>query len=78
MNINLYTTNWNKTGTNVSIPQYSLNVKVIWSGNDGVMHEGERTALFPNVLLNLPVEYVKEKITDMLVDYAIQELEARE
>ena len=78
MNINLYTTQWAKTGNNVNVPQYSLNVRVIWTGNDGVTHEGERTALFPNVLANLPIDYLKEKMTEMLVNYALQELEARE
>jgi len=77
MNINLYTTNWIKTIRDIKTPQYSLDIKVIWTDSEGITHEGERTALFPNVLLNLPVDYVKEKMTDMLVDYVIQELEAR-
>ena len=77
MNINLYTTQWKKIGANVSVPQYSLTVKVIWTGNDGVTHEGERTALFPNVLANLPAGYLKEKMSEILVEYALQELEAR-
>ena len=77
ININLFTTNWHATGTNVSVPQYSMEVRVLWIDSEGVEHEGTRTVLFPNVLNNLPPAHVKEKIEEMLIDYAIQELEAR-
>ena len=54
-----------KTGLKAEVPQYELTIKVDFDGR-----EVERTVLFPDILFDLPVPYVKERITDMLVDYA--------
>jgi len=78
MNINIFTSKWNKTGKNVSVPQYELSVRVNYTGADSLSKNIERVALFPDCLLDLPLEYVKDRITDMLVDYATIKAGARD
>lgn len=63
--INIYTSGWKKTGRNVSVPQYEMTIRVDVDGREVL-----RTVQFPDCLLDLPVNYVKERITDMLIDYA--------
>ena len=65
MNINIYTSNWKNTGKNISVPQYELTIKVDVDGR-----EVSRVVQFPDILLDLLVDYVKEKITNLLTDYA--------
>ncbi len=72
--VNVYTSNWRKTGANVQVPQYELTVRFQWVDAAGVSHEGERTARFPNVLAQMSAEYVAERMKGMLLDYARQEL----
>jgi hypothetical protein len=77
-NINLFTTNWKATGSSVSVPQYSLTVKVQWTDESGVKREGTHTVLFPNVLNDLPAKYIASAISDMLIEYSVSNLGARE
>lgn len=72
--VNLFTSGWKATGTNVSVPQYELVVRFEWTAHDGTKHTGTRTIRFPNVLSQLPADYVKEKMTQMLIDYARNDL----
>ena len=78
MNINIFTSKWRKTGKNGSFPQYELSVRVNYTGADSLSKNIERVALFPDCLLDLPLEYVKDRITDMLVDYATIKAGARD
>ena len=64
-NINIYTSNWKKTGKSISVPQYEMTILVDRDGQ-----KISRTVQFPDCLLDLPVDYVKERITDLLTDYA--------
>ena len=64
-NINIYTSNWKKTGKNISVPQYEMTILVDMDGQ-----KISRTVQFPDCLNDLPVLYVKERITDLLTDYA--------
>jgi len=72
--VNVYTSNWQATGVNVSVPQYMLTVRFQWIDQAGASHEGTRTVLFPNVLAQLPAVYVAERMTEMLLAYARQAL----
>lgn len=72
--VNVYTSGWKATGTTVSVPQYELVVRFQWVDVTGVSHKGTRTVRFPNVLTQLPASYVAERMKDMLLDYARQEL----
>jgi len=67
--VNVYTSGWKATGTNVSVAQYEMIVRFPWVDRDGVSHEGTRTVKFPNVLAQMPAEYVAERMKDMLLDY---------
>lgn len=69
-NVNIFTSKWKATGRKVSVPQFELGVRVNFTNADKVSRDVDRTVLFPDCLLDLPADYVKERITDMLVDYA--------
>jgi len=68
--VNVYTSGWRATGVNVQVPQYELVVRFEWVDNAGVSHTGKRTVKFPNVLAQMPAEYVAERMKDVLLDYA--------
>lgn len=73
-NVNVFTSTWQATGSNVQVPQYTLTVRFQWIDNSGASHEGTRTVLFPNVLSQLPAKYVADAMQQMLMDYARQVL----
>ena len=66
--VNIITSGWRATGTNVQTPQFELIVQFDWVDNAGVARTGTRTITFPNVLAQLGNEYVKEKITEMILE----------
>jgi hypothetical protein len=67
--VNITTSGWQATGSNVSVPQYTLTVKFDWIDNSGVSHTGTQTATFPNVLAQLPADYVANAMQNMLIDF---------
>ena len=71
-NINIYTSNWKKTGKIMTIPQYEMTILVDRDGR-----EVSRTVQFPDCLFDLPAPYVKERITDLLTDYATIKVSAK-
>ena len=72
--VNVHTSGWKATGTNVSVPQYEMSVLFQWVDAAGVSHEGTRTVRWPNVLANMPTAYVADRMREMLLDYGRQVL----
>ena len=71
-NINIYTSNWKKTGKNVSVPQYEMTILV-----DRDDQKISRVVKFPDCLFDPPVDYVKERITNPPTDYATTKVGAK-
>lgn len=58
------------TGSNVSVPQYTMNVTFAWIDNVGVAHSDTRTVLFPNVLAQIPPARLLELVRDLIMERA--------
>lgn len=65
--INLFTTNWRWTGNNVPTPQARVDVRLEWMGDDGQPHEWKGTLAFPNDLQDVPIAWVKDALTDLMI-----------
>lgn len=72
--VNIFTSNWKKTGVNVSVPQYSVDVTINWINNNGTPATRTVTLKFPNALTNLSADEMKKWITDILLREARQRL----
>lgn len=62
----IFYTNWQETSSNISIPQYSLHIKVQWTDDDGNSHEHEGDYLFPNVLVDMPLKVRRRYAEEMM------------
>ena len=69
MSVNIYTSDWRKTGAKVEVPQFEMKIRVQKGDRDIV-----RTVQFPDILFDLPAEYAKEKMTELLTDYVIKKV----
>jgi len=65
--VNIYTGNWQATGKNISVPQYSVNVTVNWIKEDGTPMTRSETLRFPNFLANVGAADLKEWLTDLMI-----------
>lgn len=62
------------TGSNVSVPQYTVDVTFQWIDNAGVSHQGTRTVLFPNLLAQIAPERLVQVIQDLIMERARAQL----
>lgn len=61
-------TNWNQTGKNVQIPQYSFTLEIWWTDQDGVKrHHGPQEYLYPNDISSMPIEVRRAFAEQMIV-----------
>lgn len=73
-NVNLFVRNWQWTGSNVQTPQATADVELHWTANDGSAQVWSGTVTFPNDLQLVPVAWVKEELTDLIVRAARKRL----
>lgn len=62
--------NISKTGNSVPVPQWTFDVQVIWTDDDGAHQEHSGTYRFPNVLSAAPDGYMRQKFMEMVQDIA--------
>lgn len=72
--VNLFVNNWIKTGKNISVPQYTVDVTINWIDNEGVSHTRSETLKFPNFLANVGAADLKEWLTELMIREARQRL----
>ena len=72
--VNVYTSNWKKTGKNISVPQYSVDVTINWVDNQGESHTRSETLKFPNFLSKVGAEDLKDWLTELLIREARERL----
>jgi len=72
--INLFTSNWKATGKNISVPQYSVDVTINWTADDGTPNTRSETLRFPNFLQNVGAADLKEWLTELMTREARQRL----
>lgn len=67
--------NWQETGLNVSIPQYSFDIEIKWTDLDGVKHTyGPTTKRYPNDIASMPLAVRKRFAEEMIIATARVEL----
>ncbi len=67
--VNVKTSNWKATGSNVSVPQYQLSIQVDWTDDAGANQSAQTTVLFPNILNQVPQAWLADDLKDLLVKY---------
>lgn len=72
--VNVNTSNWKKTGINVNVPQYSVDVTLNWTANDGTAHTHSETLKFPNFLNNVGAADLREWLTELMLREARERL----
>jgi hypothetical protein len=72
--INLFVNGWRATGKNISVPQYSVNVRIDWIDNEGLPHTASETLLFPNFLSRVGAADLKAWLTELMIREAQQRL----
>ena len=65
--VNVWTSGWRATGTNVPVPQYEMTIRLEWVTDAGESREAQRTVRFPNVLAGIPARRLKAYVEDMLM-----------
>lgn len=68
--VNLYIGNWQSLGIKVPVPQYSCDIRLVWTDDQGKDHERKGTWTFPNDLADVPLSRLREKIEEWLVEIA--------
>lgn len=72
--VNVYTSNWKATGINVNVPQYSVDITLNWTDNEGAKHTRSETLKFPNFLQKVGAADLKEWLTDLMLREARERL----
>lgn len=72
--VNIFTSNWKKTGVNISVPQYSVVVTINFTRNDGTQGTATETLKFPNFLNNVGAADLKEWLTELMLREARERL----
>ncbi len=52
-------TNWNDESNTVPVPQYSVDIEIKYTDDNGDFHTYNTNEMFPNVLSSFPVEAVR-------------------
>ena len=73
-NVNLYISGWQWTGSNVQTPQATADVEIYWKDENGDPKSWAGTVTFPNDLQLVPVAWVKDALTDLLIRAARKRL----
>ena len=59
--------NWQATGTDVAVPQYSVDIGVTWTDYDGDRHNWTGRERFPNVLQEFPLAVVRYTMEELIL-----------
>ena len=72
--VNLFVNNWQATGKNISVPQYSVDVTINWTDNEGLPHTRSETLKLPNFLSKVGAEDLKDWLTELMIREARERL----
>ena len=71
--VNVFTSEWVKTGTKVTIEQYSQKVRFDWIDDDGKPQTTTQVILFPNCLTDITIfddAMIREIVDQTMLTYA--------
>jgi len=66
-NVSVFPEGWSKTGQKVPVDQYALDLRIVWTDDEGIGHEWEGEIKFPNILADVPTPWLKEMLFDLTV-----------
>lgn len=69
-NVNVWTSEWCKTGRVMSVPQYSMKVRMQWTDDAGKVHDETKVVLYPDSLTEIALndaDWVNGVITETLM-----------
>jgi len=72
--VNLFVNNWQATGKNISVPQYTVDVTLNWIDNEGLTHTRSETLKFPNFLQKVGAQDLKDWLTELMIREARERL----
>lgn len=72
--VSLYVNNWTATGTQIKVPQYTVDVTINWIDDSGVSHTKSETLKFPNFLQTVGAADLKEWLTELMLREARERL----
>lgn len=67
MNVNIFTDGWHWTGVTVPTPQAEVTVRIEWLDEAGEQREHIETVRFPNILADVPVPWLKDRLEDLIL-----------
>lgn len=73
-NINIYYSNWQKTGQKVLVDKWAADFTIQWTDDEGEKREWSGTITFPNDLALVPTKWVKEELQDLVIRAARKRL----
>jgi hypothetical protein len=73
-NVNVWRTNWQATGANVPVPQYTMNLRLEWVNAQGEQKAWQGTATFPNDLQHVPTAWLREHLEHLVLEVARKRL----
>lgn len=73
-NVNLWTTNWQWAGNKVPVDKATVDVRLEWINDAGVVRDWEGTLTFPNDLADVPVPWLKDMLIELMLRVAQKKL----
>ena len=68
--VNLFTEGWTSISGTTRIPRYQFGITFVWTDYAGVDHECQRTLIFPDALVSLPLEVIQDRVQGWLIEIA--------
>lgn len=74
-NVNVTIENYTNLGTQVLVDQYSVDLDITWTKQDGTPGSATQTVIFPNILghANISNAWLKEHLIELLLE-ALREI----
>ena len=63
----IFITNWTDLGTTVPVPQWSVDIEINWTKDDGTTGQHSNTQIFPNALSGVPNKRLKEYMKEIIL-----------
>ena len=73
-NVNVYHSNWQKTGQEVQVDQWVADYRIEWIDDQGQQHNWEGEITFPNDLALVPDWWLKRELLELIMRAARKKL----
>jgi len=63
----IHVTNWTNLGSTAPVPQWTVNITVRWTRDDGTSAEDSRMVTFPNILSGVPLSRLRRYMEEIIL-----------